>query len=166
MGSTPGESNRTALRTGVGLTDADLRKSASLNRKRRCELATLVAAVVVLIRLVEARDVEDEDEVLLIGDFLSEERVGVGVVDWRYGGRGRRPVTSPAAICWTVGGGVNDVPSDIRIRAAVSSAVEMVNDAEGPGFLLLNDRLTDESTFWAVEEVPGESVEADPDALG
>lgn len=60
------------------------RKSASFRLKRgRRELATLVAAVVVLpvrvlIRLVEAREVEDDDDAPLVMGFLREERTGGG----------------------------------------------------------------------------------------
>lgn len=146
---------------GVGLAEADLPKRASLRLKRgRRELATLVAAVVVLpvrvlMRLVDASEADDDDEVLLRVDFLREERAGgagLGNVVRRLA-KGRRPVTRPAAISCTVGGGLDDVESAILIcAAAVSSAVEVAYDAEGPDFFvlfMLNDLLTDESTLRA-----------------
>lgn len=150
---------------GVGMAEADRPKRASLRLKRgRRELATLVAAVLVLpervlMRPVEAREVDDDDEVLLIIDFLREERAGgagLGNVVRRLaeGRVGRRPVTKPAAISCTVGGGLDDADSAILIcAAAVSSAVEVVNDAEGPDFFelfMLNDRLTDDNILSAV----------------
>jgi hypothetical protein len=94
--------NLTALRETVeiGVTGApDRPKIASfrlnLGRVRR-ELATLVAAVFVLpvrvlIRLVEARETVDEVDVLLVVDFLSDEREGGGARG-RDDVRGLRPV--------------------------------------------------------------------------
>lgn len=77
---------RAVAEMGVGLEDEERRNSASFRLKRgRRELATLVAAVAVLpvrvlMRLVEAREVEDDEDAPLVIGFLSEERAGGGAI--------------------------------------------------------------------------------------
>lgn len=152
---------RAVTEIGVGLEDEERLKRASFRLKRgRRELATLVAAVVVLpvrvlMRLVEANEADDEDDAPLVMGFLREERAGGGAIgdDVRRGSGERVLVTRPAAICCTVGGALEMVPtlnSGILIcAAAVSSAVEPENEAEGADFFVLNDRFTELNTLSA-----------------